>query len=81
MPVEMRQCNICGHITERNNFLDHIVEAHGVKTIELISSLVDKNINVDEEDDYPCTDCSECLTDGDRCVNEDTCEKWKIYTE
>ena len=33
----------------------------------------------DEKDNYPCTDCDECLTDGDRCVNEDTCEKWKIY--
>ena len=46
MPVEMRQCNICGHITERDNLLDHIIEAHGYKTIEVISTLVDKNINI-----------------------------------
>jgi len=61
--TEMRKCNFedCGHVTERENFLDHLIEVHGYRLVQTLSDLVEEE---EEEIDliaggyeWECPDC------------------------
>jgi len=43
--AEMRRCIFenCGHVTERDDFLDHLIEVHGYRLVQTLSDLIEED--------------------------------------
>lgn len=67
-------------LTDQTALLDLALLNGYASAVSVIVDEMARRYPVDSHDlDYPCADCAEVVTDAEKCIKEDNCERWQKY--